>query len=284
VKNSSLFAAAGTALVVLTYLCVDAHGESVHAALGRAIPRPKDPPEPTESTLLIAQEGENVRVAGAVPSEEIRKSILASIATTFPNRPILDSLVVEVSARERSWVRSVSAMIPVLSSLREGDFMATGEVVKVSGATESDKEAVLGKLRALCNASVVDAIRIRTRKEQTQDAVNYFLDTHVIAFEISSSALTPEGEQVVKEFAAILKREGRGLQLEIEGHTDNSGMVVANRALSLDRANTVRDLLARSGVDAEKITARGYGSDRPIADNSTDEGKKKNRRIEIHVR
>jgi outer membrane protein OmpA-like peptidoglycan-associated protein len=70
--------------------------------------------------------------------------------------------------------------------------------------------------------------------------------------------------------------------IRIEGHTDTIGRGKFNRALSAARAAAVRDALIVRGIPAERLRARGYGARRPIADNTTEEGRARNRRIELH--
>jgi outer membrane protein OmpA-like peptidoglycan-associated protein len=74
-----------------------------------------------------------------------------------------------------------------------------------------------------------------------------------------------------------------GLRLAIEGHTDNIGGDEANMKLSQQRADTVREFLVQQGLPAETVTAVGLGRIEPVADNSTNEGRQKNRRVEIIV-
>jgi OOP family OmpA-OmpF porin len=70
----------------------------------------------------------------------------------------------------------------------------------------------------------------------------------------------------------------------IEGHTDNVGNAEYNDGLSKDRANSVRQyLIDKFGIDASRLTAVGYGLNRPIADNNTEEGRQKNRRVEAVI-
>jgi len=71
------------------------------------------------------------------------------------------------------------------------------------------------------------------------------------------------------------------LCLRIEGHTDNQGNVGANQTLSEKRAQAVVAWLTANGVQADRLTAKGFGQTRPVADNSTDEGRAKNRRVEL---
>jgi outer membrane protein OmpA-like peptidoglycan-associated protein len=69
-------------------------------------------------------------------------------------------------------------------------------------------------------------------------------------------------------------------QIEISGHTDNAGNAKANKLLSEKRAQACRDYLVSKGIDASRIRAVGYGDERPVAPNDTEEGRKQNRRIE----
>ena len=69
--------------------------------------------------------------------------------------------------------------------------------------------------------------------------------------------------------------------MEIRGYTDNTGKKTANMKLSQSRAESVKAWLVKKGIAADRITARGYGPDNPIADNKTKEGRAQNRRIEF---
>jgi OOP family OmpA-OmpF porin len=100
-----------------------------------------------------------------------------------------------------------------------------------------------------------------------------------IEFANGSAWLPPAATPRLLEIVELLKNDTR--TLKIVGHTDNIGGVQANHILSLKRANAVRRFLVNSGVPAEHLTVEGAGSDNPIADNATEEGRKRNRRIEI---
>ena len=71
------------------------------------------------------------------------------------------------------------------------------------------------------------------------------------------------------------------LRVSVEGHTDSVGSVAYNQTLSERRAKTVRDYLVSQGIDASRITTRGFGKSKPIASNDTAEGRAENRRVEI---
>jgi outer membrane protein OmpA-like peptidoglycan-associated protein len=72
-----------------------------------------------------------------------------------------------------------------------------------------------------------------------------------------------------------------GLKLSVEGHTDNAGGAEANKALSLARASSVAKAVVAGGIDAARLSATGFGQERPVADNRSEEGRAKNRRVEL---
>lgn len=103
-----------------------------------------------------------------------------------------------------------------------------------------------------------------------------------IYYNTNSAELKDESKIVLKTFAEYLK-ENPKMKIEIQGHTDNVGSASANQALSANRAYTVKAALESYGVEADRITEKGYGSTRPIADNSTESGRAQNRRTEFLI-
>lgn len=101
-----------------------------------------------------------------------------------------------------------------------------------------------------------------------------------INFDTGKATLRPESEAVLEEVRKLAAGHP-DLKLRIEGHTDNAGNAAANRKLSQDRANAVRTWLVAKGVKPAQLTAAGLGDTRPAADNGTDEGRAKNRRVEL---
>ncbi len=101
-----------------------------------------------------------------------------------------------------------------------------------------------------------------------------------ITFATGKADITPESENTLRKALKTLTTY-TDISVEISGHTDDVGSAKSNQKLSERRANAVRDWLIAQGIDANRITAVGYGEDKPIADNKTKEGKAKNRRIEF---
>lgn len=104
-----------------------------------------------------------------------------------------------------------------------------------------------------------------------------------IFFNTGSYQLQKKSYAPLNEVAQILK-DNPTLQLDVEGHTDNTGDAAKNQILSENRAAAVKAYLAAQGIDKGRLTSAGYGIDKPIADNKTAAGKAKNRRVELKLR
>jgi OmpA-OmpF porin, OOP family len=104
-----------------------------------------------------------------------------------------------------------------------------------------------------------------------------------ILFETGSAKLKSSSFKNLNEVAKILV-ENNSLQLDIEGHTDNTGNAEKNQTLSESRAKAVLDYLVKKGIEESRLTSAGFGQDQPIADNATPAGRTKNRRVELKLR
>lgn len=109
-------------------------------------------------------------------------------------------------------------------------------------------------------------------------------DGHValygILFDTDKATLRPESDRDLGEIVRLLTLVP-GLRLEVQGHTDSTGTAARNRELSRLRAEAVVAALVKRGINASRLVAMGYGADKPVADNATEEGKQKNRRVEL---
>lgn len=105
-----------------------------------------------------------------------------------------------------------------------------------------------------------------------------------VEFKKSKAKLLPESRDLLDKVAQVLVDNPDILKVEIQGHTDSRGRERKNRRLSKKRAKAVLRYLRRKGVSRRRMTAKGYGSDNPIADNDTEEGREENRRVEIEIK
>ncbi|SFU84318.1 Outer membrane protein OmpA [Polaromonas sp. YR568] len=103
-----------------------------------------------------------------------------------------------------------------------------------------------------------------------------------VSFDVGRSAIKPNFAPILNQFATSLN-QNPVTTVTIIGHTDSTGSDAINNPLSIDRADSARDYLVSRGVARTRIATDGRGSREPVADNNTQQGRDKNRRVEIYV-
>jgi OmpA-OmpF porin, OOP family len=101
-----------------------------------------------------------------------------------------------------------------------------------------------------------------------------------INFDFDKADIKPDSQPIIDEIVKLLK-ENPTLNLSVEGHTDNVGKSVYNKQLSEKRAQAVASAVTAKGIEAKRLKSVGYGQEKPLADNASEEGKAKNRRVEL---
>jgi outer membrane protein OmpA-like peptidoglycan-associated protein len=104
-----------------------------------------------------------------------------------------------------------------------------------------------------------------------------------VQFETGKADLKSVSFPLLDEVAKVLKDNPQIEQVSVEGHTDSTGAADFNRTLSQERAESVVKYLAKKGIKIARLEAKGFGPDRPIADNATDAGREANRRVEFNI-
>jgi outer membrane protein OmpA-like peptidoglycan-associated protein len=122
-------------------------------------------------------------------------------------------------------------------------------------------------------------------RPQSEDAIKTTLDkegraTLYIGFDFNKATLKPEARPALAPVAKLLQSDPT-LRLTIEGHTDDVGPQEFNLKLSEERAAAVMEALVAAGIPRERLSVAGFGSNKPIGDNGTSEGRARNRRIEL---
>ncbi len=106
---------------------------------------------------------------------------------------------------------------------------------------------------------------------------------HGVYFKTDSAELTPVSTTTLNHAISILNRRP-GIRVEVAAYTDSRGTSAYNMALSMRRAKSVMDYITSHGISVSRLTSRGYGETQAVADNSTSEGRARNRRVQLRVR
>jgi OmpA-OmpF porin, OOP family len=146
------------------------------------------------------------------------------------------------------------------------------DTVKSIKLPEGDLNVKTGSFLDQLN-SVITSATLDSTKALTFENIN---------FAKSSSELTEDSKLMLADLVKIMKAYPN-VTIKINGHTDSRGDEDKNKKLSSDRAESVKNYLKLNGISSERVTTEGYGSSKPILDNSTEEGRAKNRRIEVYV-
>ncbi len=118
------------------------------------------------------------------------------------------------------------------------------------------------------------------RVEVTKDKIQI---NEKIQFDFNKATIKPESHDLLNEIVQVIKDNPQIRRLSIEGHTDSDGSDKYNQKLSENRSASVRAYLVEKGIKAGMLDSKGHGESKPIADNATDEGKEKNRRVEFLI-
>lgn len=146
--------------------------------------------------------------------------------------------------------------------------------IQLAGNTASGKINILQKEPFKQTITMLKADQIQKELAEKGKAILY------INFDVDKATLKPDGEDAVHEIVNVLDTD-KDLKLSIEGHTDNTGNADHNKKLSEDRAKTVLESLSASGIDKSRLKASGYGAEKPLVENDSEENKAKNRRVEL---
>jgi OOP family OmpA-OmpF porin len=125
----------------------------------------------------------------------------------------------------------------------------------------------------------VEPVKVELTKEE-EEVINTVFKN--LQFETGKAIIKPVSFPSLDQLAELMKRK-QTFNLLIEGHTDNVGAAKMNLTLSQKRARSAKDYLIKKGVAAERITSKGYGMTKPVAPNSTAEGRQQNRRVEFTI-
>lgn len=233
------------------------------------------------SGLSIAKD---IVVEGVVPNETTKQAILVKVRSVYTEDQVIDKIQVRGVSAPNGWSDSVARVItPDLKKVSQGKLSINGTQIDLSGKilNPAEIESMTSAFQTLIQAPYRFSSQLSVNQAE-QAVVDNALKNRIIEFESGSAVLLPAGTQILDEMVIALNRV-QGKNVKIIGHTDSQGDPTKNQLLSLQRADAVKNYLTAKGIVAARLSVEGKGSQVPVADNASPEGRKKNRRIEFEV-
>ncbi len=279
--------------------------------------QPNDQPSDPASFKLRVADG-TLTLTGNMSRQDNLTEFVRSAMSTFNASYVVNSIQVSDDVAPAPWLNSLTEFVGDMEPLNNAGIDLFESQISLSGVASSEQshDAVINNaLSKLSDLSLVERISIAdandsdnanaeptsatdtqavtttSNTEQTATSTpnasaslrtefNALASTTIL-FESGSDVLTTESLRTIESMAALFA-EYPNTDIEIDGHTDSSGIAANNLNLSQQRANAVRDYLIKLGISANRLSAYGFGDGVPIADNSTSAGRKLNRRIEFN--
>lgn len=210
-----------------------------------------------------------------------------------------DQILLQASQRDAAMARQEAERLRLLSLARAEEAQrervareqSTAEAEAALAQAEQarrladarGREAALARREADLAFAAAESLRLQlesltSRRDERGEVMTLSGDV----FASGQASLRPEARANLRRVVEFVQRNP-GARVRIEGHTDSTGGANLNQALSQRRADAVRRALIEEGVDAERLEAVGFGQDRPVADNRSEEGRARNRRVDVVV-
>ena len=225
-----------------------------------------------------------VLVSGSVPDEASKAAMLARVRELYGAERVVDQVSIAPVSLPPNWNGYVQKLIgPNLKLISKGEIKIDGTNVTLRGevANEAQRQQIASEFATSLNPSytVNNGLRVSAAEQNLLDET---LAKRIIEFESGKATLTDSGKGILDEMAVVMQKV-KGKKVEVIGHTDNVGLRDSNLALSHARAQAVRSYLADRGISQEMVMVSGQGPDRPVAENSSADGRARNRRIEFRI-
>ncbi|MDQ8937063.1 OmpA family protein [Acinetobacter rudis] len=225
-----------------------------------------------------------VIVSGNVDNEEDKQTILNQVYSVYGSERVIDKIEVQKVITPTTWMNTIQELIRSdLKKVSKGKLDIHGTAVQLTGTVSHAEESQ--KINQLFSSLITAPYHFQAKlfsEHSEQKLLDDTLNNRVVEFESDSATLTPSGILILNQMVIALNKV-KARHIRIVGHTDSSGDKQKNKQLSLQRAEAVKHYLMSQNIAATRLSVEGWGDEKPIADNHTVDGRKKNRRIEFEV-
>ena len=243
-------------------------------------------PWTNDSLMGIARtNGDNVVLSGVVPDWGTHDKYLEMAHKEWGPEKVTNRMQVADLESNPKMLDSFGKLLPALKDVDGGQLTASPTDTTFAAYVDpesDDAKSMTEKLKGLWPDVNFD-FGLRYANGDCKKAVDAVLAKGKIQFETDSDAIKVESDPLLRQLASVIRKCPEG-EIEIQGHTDADGDDAYNLDLSQRRAGAVLVRLQSLGMPPSRAVAKGYGETAPIADNGTEEGKAKNRRIEFNLK
>lgn len=255
---------------------------------------PDDVTAPPPTFTALRAPGGRVEMRGRLPDDLVRRAVDSFARAQFGSEAVFMAARLD-DALPDGWPQRAFAGLEALAELHHGSMLMRADLVDIRGvsgnrdASDAISRILSDKLGAGQAFSIdvrydeaLDPLANLPTPEECVQKANAVLTANKVSFDPGSANIEAAAGDTLNALADVL-RACPGVKMEIGGHTDSQGRAVMNVNLSQSRAEAVLHALMERRVLIGNLTAKGYGSERPIADNDTEAGREANRRIEFRL-
>ncbi|MBB4866779.1 outer membrane protein OmpA-like peptidoglycan-associated protein/uncharacterized protein YidB (DUF937 family) [Pseudomonas nitritireducens] len=251
----------------------------------------QEPVEEHPAQFQLSNQDGQITVNGQLPADADKQRLMDALHAQFGADKISGDIVVDPQTLPADWLDKLIAALPKLgaSGLKLG-FDGDKLSIDTSALPEDQRFLLSQQLRELFSGYSMSGLWERASAAladlksgfSAQDLVQA-LNLMNVYFDSNSNAITSDSADILGRAAQAISAAPQGTKIEVGGHSDSVGTHEGNLAMSQKRADAVVAKLVELGVSPALLTAKGYGASKPIADNATEEGRARNRRIEFTV-
>lgn len=246
---------------------------------------------PRDAHLSLQQQGDQIRVRGRLPSEAARRQVWHALVGLHGRANVHAEIALDPGTQRPRWLDRLTTRVPQLSgdglslvfdgNQLQVDTRAMDPVQRLDVSRLLRRDFADLHTRGLWGPGLAALAGLPAQADATQvvDALNQT----TLKFRPGTTALTGDCGDTVQAIATALSAAPAGTRIELGAHTDSRGDAAADLQLSQQRADTLAQTLQAHGAPASMLVAVGYGQQHPVADNRSDEGRARNRRISYRL-
>ncbi len=244
----------------------------------------------SDASLNVTINDGKVLLNGVLASQTEIDSVVTQASNTFGASNVINQLQIGDNTDQLADTTGLFGALKNQAPAISMDLV--GQSITVTGEMPSSpaKQDTLSRVQSSFSGNVVDRLTIAAaptveiiENDVCETTIANLLSETKINFATGSATISPSSFELLENITATAKR-CTGANFEVAGHTDNTGSLEGNMNLSERRAQSVVNFLLKEGLPSTQFTTAGYGPNQPIADNQTNAGRAKNRRIEFRLK